>query len=104
MFNHKGHNELNKHSSKLKTASSLLCRDCSHLQIIEETALHLTIDCPARSESRQKIFGAPTIDFNALTITRHPKELIDDTLTILKKAKFMNKKPPFNKPQSPNRR
>ena len=99
-----GHNELNKHSGKLKTASSNYCRDCSNLQKIEETALHLINNCPAHSESRQRIFGAPTIDFNALTTTMHPKSLINDTLTLLKKAKFMNKKPPFNKPQSPNRR
>jgi hypothetical protein len=99
-----GHNELNKHSGKLKTASSKYCRDCSNLQKIEETALHLINDCPAHSESRQRIFGAPTIDFTALTTTMHPKGLINDTLTLLKKAKFMNKKPPFNKPQSPNRR
>ena len=99
-----GHNELNKHSGKLKTASSKYCRDCSNLQKIEVTALHLINDCPAHSESRQRIFGAPTIDCTALTTTMHPKGLINDTLTLLKKAKFMNKKPPFNKPQSPNRR
>ena len=50
-----GHNELNKHSGKLKTASSKYCRDCYNLQKIDETALHLINDCPAHSESRQRI-------------------------------------------------
>ena len=99
-----GHNELNKHSSKLKTASTIYCRDCSHLQKKEETALHLINDCPAHDESRQRIFGFPRIDFNKLTKTMRTKKLMKQTLTLLKTAKFMSKKPPFNKPQSPNRR
>ena len=99
-----GHNELNKHSSKLKTASTIYCRDCSHLQKKEETALHLINDCPAHDESRQRIFGFRRIDFNKLTKTMRTKKLMKQTLTLLKIAKFMSKKPPFNKPQSPNRR
>ena len=99
-----GHNELNKRADKLIMASTNHCRDCAHLQKTDETALHLINECPAHSKLRQMTFGSPTINFNELTKTLHPKTLINNTLTMLEKTNFINKKPPFNKPQSPRKR
>ena len=90
--------------------SIFVCRFCEHfakrrgwtdINVLESAHKILRIIAITRPFSQYR----PREELpNALTITRHPKELIDDTLTMLKKAKFMNKKPPFNKPQSPNRR
>ena len=98
-----GHNELNKRADKLLTASTSHCRDCAHLQKTDETALHLINDCPAHTRLRQTTFGSPTINFNELTKTLQPTTLINNTLIMLEKTKFNNKKPPFNTPQSPQK-
>ena len=65
---------------------------------MEETAFHLINDCPVHTEFRQKPFCTPKINFIALTKILHLKELINNTLKILKKANFINKNLPSKGP------